>query len=1077
MELKKLLILSMFVGQAWIGAGAIDFTIQVPKGAGIELGTKSKHFVDFAPVVHKSFQPIEGGVEYTYDLKNGQVYNYRVWKEGGLTHAGYFTMSNNTTSVPKIIITEDDLKLLDPKSFNHDVNSNNGYETGDIFLNINPQGYLNLKKGDEFMLHAMRTWELTDNSVNNYFIEPDFHYKVLDFQGNPVEDVILIETGESNTSAWSKIKAIKDGSVIVLVTYDGINLNYYSGATKKEYLGGEYWGAIWPENTGVFVVTVGEFFSDVIPNMNINENYNAETTKLSGEKVDAEHDVFYYLDDEPGFNFTFKPENISSVELAYPTINKQGVNYTGFFDKGVTLNNDGSYTLLLKQGRQIVKMTDKNGVPTYQVLTAKSCHREITNLTNPERDYFQPGDEIQIQYSGLFHPANKIAGIYNMSAYVTYNGVPNGSSLILGSGQYTFGSAPSAQCVKTSIPLDWDAGAKPFFVMNEGVIQVNGNGDPIGNHRNTIYQEGRSPNLNATAHKTYFGAIPQIDIPLKPLQYYNIILQQNTEADDIEITIEKGGQIVKLQKGANGCYTGPAGTYTIKATKEGYRRFINSYIIPEDATGDQTFKVNLEKGSEGMWDGVTIADMVEMDEDGAYHIKTGAELAYLSQVIATNGNKFTSTVVLDNDIDLANFDWTPIGNGSKYFSGIFDGNNHKVSGLFVDTPEEDYAALFGYIRGTSTQSAVIKNLSVEGYLNGKTYCAGIAGRMYSYSTIEHCANYATVNGDNYVGGIVGYMQSNAKTILTNCYNLGDITATKQAGGVVGYNGANALISHIYSTGKIIGEENNSIGACVGGTSSKGNVSDAYSTNKYELDDNSVSVSEDAMASGEIAFALGNEIFFQNIGEDLSPVFNGATVYYDEETDTYYNIASSITIDLGEGNEDVEVVEDGLEIVKGETYSLGIIADPIQGRYPGVEWSSSNPEIVSIDENGKIEALELGEVEISVKTVINDENFVDSCKITVIESKPEEEDPSDSELPSQDPNIPDTPEEPEEPTENPQNPGTTSIISLFGDTSSVDVFDMNGRIIARNVKVSSLHTLSEGLYIIKSSEQEKKVLIK
>ena len=30
----------------------------------------------------------------------------------------------------------------------------------------------------------MRTWQLTDNSTNNYFMEPDFHYTVVGLDGN-----------------------------------------------------------------------------------------------------------------------------------------------------------------------------------------------------------------------------------------------------------------------------------------------------------------------------------------------------------------------------------------------------------------------------------------------------------------------------------------------------------------------------------------------------------------------------------------------------------------------------------------------------------------------------------------------------------------------------------------------------------------------------------------------------------------------------------------------------------------------------------------------------------------------------
>ena len=149
------------------------------------------------------------------------------------------------------------------------------------------------------------------------------------------------------------------------------------------------------------------------------------------------------------------------------------------------------------------------------MLTAKPCHCEITNETTPGSTDFLPGDEVKIQYSGLRHPANKLAGIYNMSAYVTYNGIPHGTSLILGAGQYTFGSAAKAQAVSITIPADYDADSNPEMKLTDGVIQVNGYGDPIGNHRYIDPVAGRSPNFTAIAHKTYFGALPDVIIPVK----------------------------------------------------------------------------------------------------------------------------------------------------------------------------------------------------------------------------------------------------------------------------------------------------------------------------------------------------------------------------------------------------------------------------------------------------------------------------------------------------------------------------------------------------------------------------------
>lgn len=493
-----------------------DYTISIPAEAELSIGMKFTHFTDFTPVEPKQVETADGMKTYTYFLAESQVYNYRTWKAGGLTQAGYFTMAADEAKRPVINFTEADYSAYNPKQVNHEAQSNSGYETGDIFVNINPQGHLKLKVGDTFNAHAMRTWQLTDNSTNNYFMEPDFHYTVIGTDGKPSTGVIEIDNADTSLSPWSQIKATGEGTAIVLVTYDAIGANYYSGAEKKAYMGGEYWGAIWPENTGVYVVTVGDDATSIEPNMLINEEYNTGALKLAGMNVDAEHDVFYYLDTEDGATYTFTPAGVSDVTIAYPVIGEQTVSYSGFASEGVTKNADGSYTLLLKHGRQIVKLTDAAGKSVYQVLTAKVCHREITNVTNEGSDTFHPGDQVKIQYSGLFHPANKLAGIYNMSAYVTYNGVPNGTSLILSANQYTFGSVAKAQAVTFDIPADYDAAAEPELVLNDGVIQVNGYGDPIGNHRYIDPKAGRSPNFTAVPHKTYFGFVPEVRIAVSP---------------------------------------------------------------------------------------------------------------------------------------------------------------------------------------------------------------------------------------------------------------------------------------------------------------------------------------------------------------------------------------------------------------------------------------------------------------------------------------------------------------------------------------------------------------------------------
>ncbi|MCH5345559.1 MAG: hypothetical protein J1E63_00525 [Muribaculaceae bacterium] len=900
-----------------------DFSLTVPADAELQLGIKFTHFTDFTPVDPNEVETTADGRVFHFTLANGQVYNYRTWKAGGLTHGGYFTMNTDASKCPVITFTEDDFAKADPKAINHTVESNNGYETGDLLLNINPEHHLKLNIGEEFLVHGMRMWELSDNSTNNYFFEPDFHYTVLDSNFSPSTDVIEILNADTHTSAWSTIKAKTAGTAIVLVTYDGINLNYYNNVTKKDYLGGEYWGAIWPENTGVFVVTVGEGRSAVVPNMTVNEEYNMDALRLAGNNVDAEHDVFYYLDTEDGFPFTFTPDGVASIEMATPVLSETCMTFTGFSTEGVTRNEDGSYTLLLKEGKTIVKMTDASGVSAYQVLRAKPCHREITNETRPGSKIFQPGDQVKIQYRGLFHPANKIAGIYNMSAYVTYNGTPNGSSLILGSGQYTFGSAPSAQAVSVTIPEDYDAVEKPEWVMDQGVIQVNGYGDPIGNHRNTSPTAGRSPNFTAVPHKTYFGAIPDIRIPVSPMKLFNITLNCNVADADILLTIDDK----TLAPDDNGVYSWTYGTYNIVAKKPGYRCYRADYTISEGDPDDHTINIAMVEGDETTWDGTTVTE-VAPDEVGVYHISTGAELAYLAQAVANYGKNLTADIVLDNDIDLGGYDWTPIGaTSSKPFSAKFDGQGHKVNGLYINRPKENLTALFGYVTGTAASPATIKNVTVAGYVAGKQNVGGIVANLNANASIDCCANLADINATSYAGGVVGYVSSGTNTSVTNCYNHGDITAAQNAGGVVGYHNASAKINNIYSIGAINGGGTNS-GACVGSTSKKDNVTNAFAIAEYAVTDGHTLVTDTQMASGEIAYRLGRP-FTQMIGSEPYPVFNSEPVLYDEDANRYYNLSTGIelpTIDSTDSTVDIYTVT-GVKVAER------LNADAISGLNP------------------------------------------------------------------------------------------------------------------------------------------------
>ena len=855
-----------------------DYVVTLPADAEMFIGKKFSHFTAFTKVEPTKTETEGANKKVYYRLADNQVYNFRTWKQGGLTQGGYFTMDIDAGEGGYLSFSDADYEAFGAKTIKHDVMWNGGYETGNIFVNINERGHLNMNIGDTHEALAMRSWEITDNSTNNYFIEPDFHYTVIDLEGNPSTGVIEIDNANTTTNTWSTIKAVGKGTAIVLVTYDAIGLNYYKYNTssgtlnKTNYMGGEYWSAIWPENTAAYVVTVGEGNSTMQPNMTINIQYNANALKTAGNNVDAEHDVFYYLDTEEGAKYTFAPTGVEKVEIAYPVIGEQMATYKGFASEGVTKNEDGTYTLLLKRGRQIVRMTDAAGNAIYQVLTAKTCHREIYNVTRSGSNVYQPGDQVKIQYSDLHHPANKMAGIYNMSAYITYNGIPNGSSLILGAGQYTFGSAPSAQTVTIDIPMTYDAENNPELIMDEGVIQVNGYGDPIGAHRSISRKVGRSPNFTAIAHKTYFGSLPDVRIPVTPLK--NFIIRMLGNVDDINYTITFRGDT--LQAKEDGTYSGTNGTYNIKATKAGYRCWRGTMTIADDAEGEQTFKVEMIAVGENGWDGITMTEP-QISED-TYQIATGAEMAWFAANV--NSGNYTANAMLTGDIDLCDYDWTPVG-GTKTanaYQGVFNGNGFYVSGLYINN-EEKYQGLFGYIN-----KATICNTTVEGEVSASQFVAGVAAYMGDNSVIDRCVNKAEIRGDKtYVGGITGSVATYTST-LTNSYNTGSISGTTNCGGVAGYNNANAVIENVFNLGEVSGTK---VASCIGGTTKKNNAKNMFAIKEYDIVEGQTTVTEKQMASGEIAYLLG-DAYGQEIGKDTHPVIGGVKVFYNETENRYYN---------------------------------------------------------------------------------------------------------------------------------------------------------------------------------------------
>ena len=223
-------------------------------------------------------------------------------------------------------------------------------------------------------------------------------------------------------------------------------------------------------------------------------------------------------------------------------------------------------------------------------------------------------------------------------------------------------------------------------------------------------------------------------------------------------------------------------------------------------------------------------------EEDPYLITTAAELDAMRDYSSTYSPKYFKIV---NDIDLSGYaeTWTPIGENRTFrFGGIVDGNGKTIRGLNVDTGEEQYAGLFGYI-----DNATITNLTVEvEQVRGKGYVGGLVGyakdstitgcgvRAASddsivagtssatgglvgtalYVTIKNSYTEVAVQGSTLVGGLVGSYSGDTSSYVENCYATGNIASTNtnpnthiHVGGLIG-NAQKADIRNCFTTGDI-----------------------------------------------------------------------------------------------------------------------------------------------------------------------------------------------------------------------------------------------------------------------------------
>ena len=351
----------------------------------------------------------------------------------------------------------------------------------------------------------------------------------------------------------------------------------------------------------------------------------------------------------------------------------------------------------------------------------------------------------------------------------------------------------------------------------------------------------------------------------------------------------------------------------------------DKYDINEDGTKDAVYEIS--NAGQLYW----FAGLVNGTLSGVAQNKSAN--AVLTADIVVNANVLKS----DGTLNEGTFkEWTPIATSASPYTGIFDGQNHTISGLYFNQENSYDVGLFGrnngkianagildsYFYGTSkvggmcgnNYTGTISNCYNTGSVSGIGTAGGVSGYNYTGS-ITNCYNTGNVSGSRgFVGGVSGY---NSKGTIINSYNAGSVSGLEYVGGVSGYNDGGTItncyntgssvsgsgyvggvngrnqgtITNCYNTSSVSGKERY-VGGVIGRNESNATITNCYydsaiyTGNAIGANDGTTEKVEgkttEQFKTGEVAYLLQNgqseEIWGQTIGTDTYPVLHGPKVY-------------------------------------------------------------------------------------------------------------------------------------------------------------------------------------------------------
>lgn len=773
----------------------------------------------------KSVEPVgdavvngDGTKTLSYKISQGSNnYTWRLTDPSGtyVTKAGWMPNVSKDTSL-NIGFDEDsakDQKTHDSSALGTAVSSR---DEADLQVYLSHSGFLSTS--DTKRIRAFRMWQVINSDTANIMVEPDFNFQVL--QGS-AGDISQVNGGNAGGN-W--IDVTPSGTDIVAVNYNAIDLyRYWNGSFDYGTHGGLF-PATAPERTGVFVIT-----NEAAGSADAQIRFNGSQETSRGTEWDYNYDTWYYNSQDAAPVLDFKVNASGDVKVSYAVVTTDAaLNSTLSGWTELTMDETGSYAADLLPFRRagtaggtvIIKMTDATGT-SYRLVRVAEMTVTVKNASN-EGEAIQPGDKVTLTFDGLYRGVDKSSGIFNPTTLqLKYSA---GETEFSGSlGQYQQMDRVS---ITVTIPEDLEfpeGETSRKYTIDNGYIY--GAMYSASSPYDTMYNMtdiGVGTNFSAVSITFAESRLADVTLDVESKVYYKVKLDPVSEGQpvtDVALVLKDQDGNSKTAE-EDGTYQLGYGTYNYTITKAGYVRVIGSFTLGSADAADLVDgllikTIEMTRVAENAWDGTTVTEPA-VDDNGIYQIGTGAELAWFAQAVNGGTGDSQLSAVLTRDIDLASYEWTPIGNASRRFAGSFDGQGYRIFNLSINYAEAStyapYQGLFGCVVGSSDSArASIQNLTVQGTVNltslkstSSARSAGVVGYAMNlnltnvHSEVNVMLNRVAGNWDS-IGGIVGYMEN---CNLTNCSNSGSVQGWRYVGGLVGNASSNCILQACCNTGRV-----------------------------------------------------------------------------------------------------------------------------------------------------------------------------------------------------------------------------------------------------------------------------------